>query len=54
VTKRPTTIEYREKAGIGTSAGGLEALAQFFGNMPENSGLAYVVIKNLDPNHVYV
>jgi hypothetical protein len=26
--------------GIGASAGGLEALEQFFGNMPSNSGMA--------------
>lgn len=38
--------------GIGASAGGLEALEQFFGNVPDNSGLAYVVIQHLDPNHV--
>jgi len=37
--------------GIGASAGGLEALEQFFGNMPEDSGMAYVVIQHLDPNH---
>jgi two-component system, chemotaxis family, CheB/CheR fusion protein len=35
--------------GIGASAGGLEAFEQFFGNVPENSGLAYVVIQHLDP-----
>src|ERR1035437_9980491 len=34
---------------IGASAGGLEALEQFLGNVPENSGLAYVVIQHLDP-----
>jgi two-component system, chemotaxis family, CheB/CheR fusion protein len=38
-------------AGIGASAGGLEALEHFFGNVPENSGLAYVVIQHLDPTH---
>ncbi len=38
--------------GIGASAGGLEALEQFFGNVPKSSGLAYVVIQHLDPNHV--
>ncbi len=38
--------------GIGTSAGGLEALTQFFENMPEDSGMAFVVIQHLDPNHV--
>ena len=35
--------------GMGASAGGLEALEQFLGNIPENSGLAYVVIQHLDP-----
>jgi len=38
--------------GIGASAGGLESLEQFFGNVPVNSGLAFVVIQHLDPNHV--
>lgn len=37
--------------GIGASAGGLEALEQFFANMPVNSGMAFVVIQHLDPNH---
>jgi two-component system CheB/CheR fusion protein len=34
---------------IGASAGGLEALEQFLGNVPANSGMAYVVIQHLDP-----
>ncbi|WP_372645001.1 chemotaxis protein CheB, partial [Ancylomarina sp.] len=38
--------------GIGASAGGLEALELFFSNVPNNSGLAYVVIQHLDPNRV--
>lgn len=38
--------------GIGASAGGLEALEQFFENMPKDSGMAFVVIQHLDPNHV--
>ncbi|MBK7212909.1 MAG: PAS domain-containing protein [Bacteroidales bacterium] len=38
--------------GIGASAGGLEAMEQFFGNFPENSGMAFVVIQHLDPNHI--
>jgi two-component system, chemotaxis family, CheB/CheR fusion protein len=37
--------------GIGASAGGLEALEQFFGNMPANNGMAFVVIQHLDPSH---
>ncbi len=37
--------------GIGASAGGLEALEQFFHNVPDNTGMAFVVIQHLDPNH---
>ncbi|MBS4057248.1 MAG: PAS domain-containing protein [Bacteroidales bacterium] len=37
--------------GIGASAGGLEALEQFLGNMPENNGMAFVIIQHLDPNY---
>jgi len=37
--------------GIGASAGGLEAMNQFFGCMPENTGMAFVVIQHLDPTH---
>ena len=33
--------------GIGASAGGLHALQQFFATVPENSGLAYVVVTHL-------
>jgi len=38
--------------GIGASAGGLDALEHFFSNMPVNSGMAFVVIQHLDPNHI--
>ncbi|MCX6276528.1 MAG: PAS domain-containing protein [Bacteroidetes bacterium] len=60
--KRPETV--KEKAisktdsnqfpivGIGASAGGLEALELFFGNMLKDNGMAFVVIQHLDPNHV--
>ena len=37
--------------GIGASAGGLEALEQFFEKMPQNCGMGFVVIQHLDPNH---
>jgi two-component system, chemotaxis family, CheB/CheR fusion protein len=37
--------------GIGASAGGLEALEQFIGNVPENTGMAYVIVQHLDPTH---
>jgi len=35
--------------GIGASAGGLEALEQFFARAGANSGLAYIVVQHLDP-----
>ena len=38
--------------GIGASAGGLEALDGFFRHMPSNSGMAFVVIQHLAPQHV--
>ncbi|GAA5043159.1 hypothetical protein GCM10011506_46380 [Marivirga lumbricoides] len=37
--------------GIGASAGGLESLEQFFQQIDNNSGFAYVVIQHLAPNH---
>ena len=37
--------------GIGASAGGLEALQQFFRFMPSNSGLSFVVIQHLSPDY---
>ena len=37
--------------GIGASAGGLEALEQFFRHDPANSGMAFVLVQHLDPNH---
>ncbi|HEX2769084.1 MAG TPA: chemotaxis protein CheB, partial [Geobacteraceae bacterium] len=38
-------------AGIGASAGGLEALEQFLKNVPERSGMAFVIVQHLDPTH---
>ncbi len=45
-----------EKAGfyivaMGASAGGLDAFASFFKAMPHDSGIAFVIISHLDPNH---
>jgi two-component system, chemotaxis family, CheB/CheR fusion protein len=37
--------------GMGASAGGLEALEIFLRNVPEGSGIAFVVIQHLDPTH---
>ena len=37
--------------GLGASAGGLEALSSFFDAMPSDSGMAFVVIQHLSPDH---
>jgi two-component system, chemotaxis family, CheB/CheR fusion protein len=37
--------------GVGASAGGLAILQRFFGALPSDSGLAFVVIQHLDPTH---
>ncbi|MDD4978745.1 MAG: chemotaxis protein CheB [Gallionella sp.] len=36
---------------IGASAGGLEAIESFLNNVPSKSGMAYIVIQHLDPDH---
>src|SRR5436190_6756887 len=37
--------------GIGASAGGIQALRNFFAHVPADSGMAYVVILHLSPDH---
>ena len=37
--------------GIGASAGGLAALELFLANVPEDSGMAFVIVQHLDPTH---
>ena len=37
--------------GIGASAGGLEAIQDYFSQMPSESGLAFVVVQHLSPDH---
>lgn len=36
--------------GVGASAGGLEALEAFFGQVPLDSGMAFVVVQHLSPD----
>lgn len=36
--------------GIGASAGGLEALERFFDNLPEGTGMAFVLVQHLSPD----
>ena len=37
--------------GIGASAGGLEALQQFLTFLPGDTGMAFVIIQHLSPDH---
>jgi two-component system CheB/CheR fusion protein len=37
--------------GIGASAGGLEAYRSFFSSMPADSGMAFVLVQHLAPDH---
>src|SRR5829696_3439704 len=37
--------------GVGASAGGLEALKTFFDHMPADSGMAFVLVVHLSPDH---
>ena len=37
--------------GIGASAGGLEAFEQFFRHIPANTGMAFILVSHLDPDH---
>jgi two-component system, chemotaxis family, CheB/CheR fusion protein len=55
--ERPTASEAEDRAleplhvvGVGASAGGLEALEQLFGAMPEDTGMAFVVVQHLSPD----
>ena len=38
--------------GLGSSAGGLEALEEFFKNLPADTGMAFVVVSHQHPGHV--
>lgn len=44
-TRCPTIV------GVGASAGGLEALTDLLSHLPNDTGMAFVVIQHLDPKH---
>ncbi|HEY8186712.1 MAG TPA: chemotaxis protein CheB [Pyrinomonadaceae bacterium] len=37
--------------GVGASAGGLEAFTRLIRHLPENTGMAFVLVQHLDPEH---
>src|SRR5262250_2275618 len=38
-------------AAIGASAGGIEAFSELITHLPPNTGMAFVLIQQLDPKH---
>ncbi len=44
------TKENHFVVGIGASAGGLDAVQQLFDNLPEDTGMAFVIIQHLSPD----
>ena len=49
-TLSPSTLDFAV-VGIGASAGGLQAIKLFFENMPQDNGMAFVIILHLSPDH---
>ena len=49
--KRRNPNEPAAVVGLGASAGGISVLQQFFGDMSPKSGLAFVVVMHLSPEH---
>src|SRR5688500_11453721 len=49
--KRRDPNEPAAVVGLGASAGGIAVLQQFFSDMPQESGLAFVVVMHLSPEH---
>ena len=41
-------------AGVGASAGGLEAFTELLKALPEDTGIAFVLVQHLDPKHTSI
>jgi len=48
---KPLRPESFPIVAIGASAGGLEAFSELLRNLPEKTGMAYVLVQHLDPKH---
>jgi two-component system CheB/CheR fusion protein len=53
VNRQKTSAEMKPShvVGIGASAGGLEALQEFFGNLSHKTGAAFIVVQHLSPDY---
>ena len=47
----PKTEQQFPIVGVGASAGGLDAFRKLVKAIPDNSGMAYVLVQHLDPSH---
>lgn len=50
-TRQPVTASGFPIVGVGASAGGLEAFKQFLTALPTDTGMAFVLVQHLAPNH---
>ena len=50
-TQPPATVQNFSIVGVGASAGGLDAFRRLLSSIPENSGMAFVLVQHLDPSH---
>src|SRR6476661_4875078 len=48
--RRPNSAPF-PIVGIGASAGGLEAFTDLLAALPSNTGMAFVLVQHLDPDH---
>ncbi|HEU0111287.1 MAG TPA: chemotaxis protein CheB [Flavisolibacter sp.] len=51
LTKKSVSDHDHYIVAIGASAGGLEAIHEFFDNMPSNGNLSFVIIQHLSPDY---
>ena len=47
----PRDDEHLTMVAIGASAGGIEAASELLKNLPADTGLSFVLVQHLDPNH---
>src|SRR5688572_14934116 len=46
-----TSIKHFPIVAIGASAGGLEAMIELLKNLPSNTGMAFIYVQHLSPDH---
>lgn len=51
IVRTKTDSQSTYYVGIGASAGGLEALQNFFKSMPEDTGMVFIVVQHLSPDY---